>query len=303
MNKFNKLLAYILAWLLLISPALSVHADDLQELFAEEMFEDTSWDDAWEEWDDEIDSTSWGFFASDVVEVVEAWLDYVELSIPVVFDNNGDEIQNYEVVFNTSSISDSDPLDLISVMFNNVSSSNNTVVLEGLSSWTEYYFIVIPMNHNGVEWEYTTEATFTTMEDEMHAAAAMRLENVSYTNNNGEISVTWASNEGAEKVEVFLRHASESDYTKIGDANMTEAKFDILVSREGDYHVQLIPVDGLGNPVGSETVLTMKDIVFEREATVEEAPEVWPALNLLISLMLLTFIVYIVYRYNILRNN
>ncbi len=294
--------------LLSVVPSLSLtYADDVDEEL-EEMFDDSwdfedDWDDDWEDdweddWDDEESDMNWGFSSDDEVVLNDSWYDFVELEIPLVEDGSWNTIQNYEVIYNTESIADSDPMDIMEESFSWLSDWDNLVEISDLEEWTEYYAIVIPLNQNSVEWEYTEEFTFETKEEEQHWAAEDDvLSDVSYSHDNWDIKVTWAAISEADKVEVFLRHDDESDYNRIWDANASYWEFDVMVSNDWDYHVRLIALDDAGDQIGSERVLTMKDIEVEREAEVEEAPEVWPSLSILISLILIAFISYIVYRY------
>ena len=60
----------------------------------------------------------------------------------------------------------------------------------------------------------------------------------------------------------------------------------------------MIALDGEGEPVGKEHIQTMKiEEVETPEEVVEAAPEVGPTTDMIIALLVLSFIVYMVYRF------
>lgn len=283
----------------------------------EDLWDDTwwDWDDTW--WDDGWWDDAWGYSSNDTVELIEAKENSLILEIPLIEDANANTIFNYDVYYSTES--DSINANREEVVW--IDPNNNEVEINWLVSNTDYYVYVVPINTEWTEWTESEEFMFTTSEevddwwddgwwddswdedlwddDTNHWAwdDSSKLK-PSYTKEQGDIEITWTPIESADKVEVYLRHNDDSDFSRIWEANSSHWKFDIIVTRNWNYHVKLVPVNDMWEPVGDETTLTIKDInVDDKEPEIWDVPEVGPSLNILILFILLASFWYVYHRY------
>ncbi|MBS8121596.1 hypothetical protein [Candidatus Vampirococcus lugosii] len=284
---------------------------------------DDTWGDGNDDWgdddwgDDGWGDDAWGYSSNDTVELIEAKENSLILEIPLIEDANANTIFNYDVYYST----ESDSINANREEVVGIDPNNNEVEINGLVSNTDYYVYVVPINTEGTEGTESEEFMFTTSEevddwgddgwgddsgdedlgddDTNHGAGddSSKLK-PSYTKEQGDIEITWTPIESADKVEVYLRHNDDSDFSRIGEANSSHGKFDIIVTRNGNYHVKLVPVNDMGEPVGDETTLTIKDInVDDKEPEIGDVPEVGPSLNILILFILLASFGYVYHRY------
>ncbi len=237
----------------------------------------------------------WGFKDTDSVVVKENGTDYVILSAPAVTDNNGEVIKRYKVTYSTTSMTESSDnmVALPEFTFEEITGDVVDLQITWLIQWTNYYVVVVPVNKDNVEWNASTELSFTL---ESHEAAPVSLQNTSYAVESGSVNVKWSAIEWASKVEVYVKEESEADYKKIGTANMTDGTYGFPVAKSWNYSVKMIPTDDNWNPVGSETLLTVK-VENVADVAVNKAPKVWPATDLMIATLIIASILYFALRF------
>lgn len=239
---------------------------------------------------------SWGYKATDVVTVSEQGEGYVVLNVPAVKDANGQTVMIYKALYSTNSLAQS--FDALSVTektftFDTITGDTVSLKLDQLNTGT-YYVVVNPMNKDNVDGEPTKEFSFVV--EKGHGAAEVKLGNVTYTQTGSTVSMKWTPVAGADKVEVFVRSSSETDFKKLGNVAMNDAAYSLTVASTGDYYVKLLPVDGMGNPVGPEVIQTVKIEKIETP-TDKPVPQVGPATNILLAILFFAIVAYFGLRY------
>lgn len=264
--------------------------------FGDDPFGDDPFGDDW------LDLLWWGYTETDMVSVSETWEDFVLIESPVVMDNNWMNILTYKFFYSDKSISDPSYADaLISqeeFVFDESELTWDTVSLrvEWLEVWKQFYWVVIPVNSESMEGEASTEIPFMLQPEEdeaMHWAAAYELENVSYSLNWTDATLTWTPVDWVDNVEIYFRSESQEDFVKQWTASMGDGSFTLSVMESWNYVAKLIPTDDNWNPVGNDKLLTMKVEVTDAETPeVKEVPQVWPATNAIIAFLILSVIAY-----------
>lgn len=253
--------------------------------------------------DDSLDLLWWGYTETDVVSISETWEDFVVIETPVVMDNNWLEILTYKLIYYDKSITDPSYSDA------QISQEEEFVFDESELTWDsvslrldwlelgkQYYWVVIPVNSESMEGTESSEISFMVEPEEeeiMHWAAAYELENVSYSLNWTDATLTWTPVEWVDNVEIYFRNESQEDFVKQWTASMSDGSFTLSVMESWNYVAKLIPTDDNWNPVGNDKLLTMKVEVTESETPeVKEVPQVWPATNAIVAFLILSVIAY-----------
>jgi hypothetical protein len=102
----------------------------------------------------------------------------------------------------------------------------------------------------------------------------------------------------------------ESDYSKIGTVKASEGKIDFKISEKGNYTVKLVPIDADFLPAGSEKTYTIKVESIEpvqvttptstsptETTVVEKAPQVGPASDVMVGILVVIATVYAISRF------
>ncbi|WP_231176141.1 fibronectin type III domain-containing protein [Candidatus Absconditicoccus praedator] len=281
--------------------------DDFEDM--DDDFEDDMDDDFEDDMDEDVEQEGWGFSSDDEKEEVEVEKNEATFEIPTVVDGHGDRVQSYIIEYSTEDIHDDEiynEIDVADIEDDEVTGKDGDsfeYTFEDLAEGEEYFVIVTP-TVDGNDSENILKFTFETDEEEVHEAATVQIQDVDYEVVDGEVRVTWSPSDDAEKVRVDLRHEDDTDFEEVDYANMDYGEFTIVPTRGGDYTVRLTPVnevDGEYESAGDEYEFDVTGVETD-EAQVEGEAEVGPATNIIIALILMTFIGYVLYRYNYLRN-
>ena len=266
--------------------------DDLldNDLFGDDDFVETTWSSTEELLDNDIFSENetlwwwWGFLPQDEIIVAEQWEDYVVLSAPIVLDWNWNQIKIYKLIYSDKPISENDPLELKEMKFeyDTFESDKVEMRLEWLVAWTKYFAVITPFNKDDVEWEATSEFNFTPW---AHWAALVNITWVSYKVEWSNVTLSWTPANWADKIEIFTRNEQEKDFTKIWEVSWNVGSYQYtIIAKPWTYFAKLIPVDWQWAPVWPELIQTIKiDDIVEVEA--EKVPQVWPATNAMIAII------------------
>jgi len=259
--------------------------------------------------DEDLDlDIQWGYTDQDEIKVKETGSNYVILEAPVVKDGNGNVIKQYKVYYSTKSLAENiDASQIYSKTFTFDVVTGNVVDLkiDALSSNTKYYFVVVPVNSEDVEWQQSKEVEATTtepkevqpqQEPEQHPAPEVEIKNVSYTVSGNKVTLKWSPVNGADKIEIYYKNAADQDYKKLDAVQAKNTSYTFDVAKEGEYLVKLTPVDSNGVPVGKDYILTVK-VEKVAKQTPKKAPKVGPEINFLIMLILLASLGYVLVRF------
>jgi hypothetical protein len=144
----------------------------------------------------------------------------------------------------------------------------------------------------------------TTPTEPTHDAAEIKIQNTTYTFQGNEYTLTWTPIQGTSKVEISVKNAdTDMDYTKVQTVAASAGTVKINLTSQGTYMVKFTPVDDLSTPLGPDQIMTIKveapvKVVEPAKAeTVQAAPQVGPAQDLLFGGLILVAILYFVYRF------
>lgn len=269
----------------------SLFDDDLFDDDA--LFDDTSSAESFStEADNNASTIGWWYAPEQLITIKEQGSDYVLLTSPVIFDGNGSQITNYKVVYSTSPVDWTDPLQLKDMVFNfdNLTAETTEVDFNivGLSEWVVYYAVVVPFNKDNVEWDSSQELSFQVW---AHNASAAQIKDVSFSVNKWVVTLTWNPEVWTEKVEIFSRSETETDFTSVGTANSAAWSYNLTIAQAWNYFVKLIPVNAQWAVAWDEIIQSIKvDEVAQVDAA---APKVWPATNALIALVTFAMLGYV----------
>lgn len=259
--------------------------------------------DAAEDILDDMESDKWKFAGEEKIETDEIESGYVTIkTTQVLFE--GKAVEKYKIYYSNSTLATQD-FDKITDKVVEVEKTEDmtvTLKLDGLEAGKTYYVVVAPVHPTDPTVEplsiISNELTFTTKSgDEMVDASTKVFEAVSYTFKDSSVDLTWKPSAVAETVEVNLRHQSEGTYQKVGTAKMSAGKYTFTVSKSGNYFLKLRALNGAGEAVGKEHIQTVKvDEVKQPANVVKTPPKVGPTTDLIIGLLIISTIVYLVYR-------
>lgn len=269
----------------------SLFDDDLFDDDA--LFDDTSTDETFSnETENNASTIGWGYAPEHLITVKEQGSDYVILTSPLIFDGNWTQISNYKVVYSTSPVDGTDPLELRDMVFNfedlTVDATEVDFNLVGLSEGAVYYAVVVPFNKDNVEWDSSQEISFQVG---THNASAAQIKDVSFSVDKWIVTLTWNPEVWTEKVEIFSRSEQETDFTSVWTVNSAAGTYNLTIAQAWNYFVKLIPVNAEWAVAGDEIIQSIK--VDEVVVVDAEAPKVWPATNALIALIAFAMLGYV----------
>lgn len=272
----------------------SLFDDDLFDDDA--LFDDTASSEetatATAETENNASTIGWGYSPEHLITVKEQGTDFVTLTSPVIFDGNGTQISNYKVVYSTSPVDGTDPLQLKDMVFNfddlTAESTGVDFNIIGLTEGATYFAVVIPFNKDNVEWDSSEEVSF---QIGAHNASAAQIKDVSFSVDKWVVTLTWNPEVWTEKVEIFSRSEQETDFTSVGTADSAAGTYNLTIAQAWNYFVKLIPVNAEWAVAWDEVIQSIKvDEVAQVDA---EAPKVWPATNALIALIAFAMLAYV----------
>lgn len=237
------------------------------------------------------------------IEVDEIGADHAVLKVTeIMYD--GESIENYRIYYSTTTLATVQDYDQIADAIVEVEEESDGMVmlkLENLLPETTYYVLVAPVHPTNETSDtismISDEVTFTTEKDAVSADTKI-FDNVTYTYANNNVTVTWDPSDLATTAEIHIRHQSEGSYTKVGSPKITDGTITFQIDKTWNYFLKLVALDWSGVAVGKEHIQTVKiDEVEEVVPEVTTPPQVGPTANALIALMILSFIVYLVYRF------
>lgn len=266
--------------------------------------------DAAEDILDDLEDENWDPSSIADIEVDEIGADHATFIITEI-SYDGTPVENYRVYYSTTTLATVQDYEQIEDAIVEVEEQTEEdeeleegmieIELENLEPETTYYVLVAPVHPTDETADpismISDEVTFTTDKEAVSADTKV-FDNVSYTYADNEVTVTWDPSDLAETAEVHIRHQSEGSYTKVGDPEMNDGTISFQIDKTGNYFLKLVALDAEGVAVGKEHIQTVKiDEVEEVEPEVTTAPQVGPTANAIIGLMILSFIIYLVYRF------
>jgi len=150
----------------------------------------------------------------------------------------------------------------------------------------------------------TTTTTEPSTEDPTFNAPEIRIQNTTYTFQGNEYTLTWTPVAGTAKVELSVKNAdTDMDYTRVETVAASAGTAKINLTSQGTYMIKFTPVDDLSTPLWPDQIMTVKveapTVVAPTDptTTVQAAPQVGPAQDLLFGGLILVAIMYFVYRF------
>lgn len=280
------------------APKAQPATDELDELNLDDLGADTTGTAS--------DSTEmkWGFASGDVVSVKDVQPDSITLDVPAIKDGAGKEIKRFKVVFSTKSIADTEPtaLQQQTFEFDVVTGTSLSLQVTGLNTTNTYFFVVEPMNKDNSTGKASEEVEFAPTHGAAETgtnqtwAAQTQINDFTYAYSGMEVTLKWSPVEWATKVEVYFKTEDQEEYTKVGDAKMTDGSYNFALTKTGNAYVKLIPTDDNGAPVGPEIVKSLK-IETTVAPEVKKVPKVGPAEDMMIAALIVAALGYGVYRF------
>jgi hypothetical protein len=119
--------------------------------------------------------------------------------------------------------------------------------------------------------------------------------NISYKQNNNNITVTWDAINPSARVNVYLRHASERDFRKITTVKISDESYTFVATRNGTHYIKMEPIDNDGKVYGKECVQTLRLQEFTK-TTIPVAPNNGPETSILLAILGITLFGYLTFR-------
>lgn len=229
-----------------------------------------------------------------------------------LFVKNNETIMNYNVTYSKKSLLDGGDIgDMKEVTFANetikVENNNAKLTLEWLTPSTTYYFVVTPINKEGVKLDISTQVSFTTLasdpvatttstEEPMLWSANTDAANFTHTISGNKVVVTWEPIDGASKFTFATKESTGTTYSNVWSELVSKKTFTFVIPKIGLYSVKITPVDNDGKTVGAEKILTVK-VTTVTDTPGKGTPATGPALNLVLMSTFLLMLVYVVYRF------
>ena len=256
---------------------------------------------------DNLDGEEWSYAAEEAIALESVESDSAMIKLTEVLFNDK-PVDRYKIYYSNETLAtfqDYDNIQDVTVGIEKVEEDMVFVTLENLEPSTKYYVVIAPVHPTDPTVEPLTmisdEISFTTTQPSIDPETKI-FNGVSYTYDQSMVTLTWEPSQLAESAEVHIRHQSESTYTKIGTTDLADGSFNFSVDKAGNFFLKMIALNGEGEPVGREHIQTMK--VEEIEAPAEvvvAAPQVGPTTDMIIALLVLSFIIYMVYRFRVAR--
>ncbi len=274
-------------------------------------------------WMDNLDTQiPFGYAVNQKIVVDQISLDKIVIKSPVIYDELGNKITKYTVMFSqyplsqiletTSLLDQSKERTFEFSTIGDTVSMELTVTGDMLNPNVVYYLSVIPKDKNGTLGEISNEIRFklstqmsgegtpsTTSTTGTHAAAwaNMSLANVTHTITSNRATLRWTAVDGSDKVDIFLRNPTSSLFERLASVNMSAESYTFTLTRNGEYIVNFMP-----NNWGTEYRYTFvaQGITASTTTTttppkIGKIPATWPKENILVVLWIST-VLYIIYR-------
>lgn len=271
-------------------------------------------------WMDNLaDTVSFGYAANQTISVGEITTGKVMISSPKIKDEVGNDIKSYTLMYSQFPLSDIlDNTDLLgqskekTFNFPMVSAtvSMELSTTDSIDPSKVYYVSVIPKDPTGILWEISNEIWFK-MSDmtygegkytaPVHAAAwaDMNLANVSHVIAGNKVTLRWTAVNGSDKVDIFLWNPTSEVFSKLATVNMADETYTFTTTRNGEHIINFMP-----NNSGREKryTFTISGATGTTWTTViPKVPHVGATENILVALFI-AFVLYLLYRRNVLKN-
>jgi hypothetical protein len=287
----------------------------------------TSQDDLFDFLDSLAEASTFGYTDAQKISIKENNDTSVTITAPVIADDLGTTIQNYTLQYATQPsldlIEDNKADEIMKKDYNfpNAQDTIDFVLTAGdeIEADTTYYVSLIPKNEEGFPGDGSNEISFNlddlnqveeptptpsqnnptpnnNDEAQQHNTAPdMCAANISYTQNNNNITVTWDAINPSARVNVYLRHASERDFRKITTVKISDESYTFVATRNGTHYIKMEPINTDGQAFGKECVQTLRLQEFTK-TTIPVAPNNGPETTILLAILGITLFGYLTFR-------
>ncbi len=285
----------------------------------------TSQDDLFDFLDSLAEASTFGYTDSQKISVKENSDTSITITSPVIADDLGTTIENYTLQYSLQPSLDLiewNKADQINKKDYNFGGAKDTIefVLKAndqIDADKTYYVSIVPKNGEGFPGDVSNEISFNLNDlnkanepapaannpapvaennNEQHSTAPdMCAANISYTQNNNNVTVTWKAVDPNARVNIHLRHASERDFRKITTVKISAESYTFVATRNGTHYIKLEPIDNNGKVFGKECVQTLRLKEFTK-TEIPVAPNNGPETTILLAILGLTLFGYLTYR-------
>lgn len=256
---------------------------------------------------DNSNMTKWSYAGTEKTMVSDITATTVTIDTTVsLYDKQ--PVESYRVYYAEKSLPTiTDTASIQQIIVSPKKTVDNMVSLEigSLKENTMYYFAVAPVDPTNINADTiamiseevnattravpTNAATDTAATDTTAPAntsgATPAIENVSYTQANNSINLTWKAVNGYN-MDIQIRHQADTSYKNVGNINANNGSTNFQIDKTGNYFLKMSLRDKSGATIGREHVQTVKVETIENPTApvVQNPPKVGPTSNMLVLL-------------------
>jgi hypothetical protein len=240
----------------------------------------------------------------------------VTITFPILTSNE-EKIMNYSVSYvKGKKITDADLTEINKKTFAGdkvvVDKDVASIVLDGLSAETTYYFVIIPINKEGTDLTPSDEVMFVTTKVGENTSTATTTANngagetlpaadtagaqLTYVLSGSKVTLKWKSIAWVSKFQISMKEAAAKTYTNVGTEQVSKESYSFIIDKKGQFSVKIVPLDAQWAVAGGEKVLTVK-VASVSAIAGKGTPATGVGMNLILMSTFLMMLMYVVYRF------